>query len=233
MSARVQSLRELLERRFPDAAPPSRHAAGSLATGIAPLDGALPEEGLPRGRLSAWVPGAGTGALLRAACVEAAGRGERAAWLDGADGTGTITGEGWSAGPILGRPRNEAQALEAAEELLRSGGFALIVLSGLRVADAGRVRLSRAVREGGAALATIDENTFLAGLRIRTRILPEACRWRTNALGEPVEAVTVALRARVRAPGWSRRASFSLSVASDELRLSLDPEPGDRRGAAR
>ncbi len=201
-----------------------------LATGVAALDRVLPGGGLPRGSLTAWTPGGGATAVLRSACRIARVQGERAAWVDGA---GVIRGDLWEDEAALFRPRGGREALECAEELARSGGFALVVLSGSRSGSAERRRLANAAREGAGALVALERDGFMAGLRVATRIRPDGYRWRPGPFGEPAEAEAVAVRARVMALGWSKEAEFSLSIAPHDLRLSLEPELGDRRGAAR
>lgn len=229
-AASVQSLRELLERRFPDAMPLRHATADAVATGVGPLDGILPGGGLPRGRLTVWRPGGGATALLRAACLAAVERGERSAWIDGA---GRVTGESWRAGPLLVRSPGAAAALEAAERLLRSGGMALVVVSGARSLEEVGVRLSRAAREGGTALVALAETVPVAGLRLASRLLPERYRWRRGPFGEAAELESVTVRVRATGLGFSARAELSLTVAHHDLRLSLDPGQFDRRGARR
>ncbi|MFW6201096.1 MAG: hypothetical protein ACOC8B_00840, partial [Gemmatimonadota bacterium] len=141
MSAQVLELKELLARRFPDAVPVAYRAAGAVATGVAELDELLPGGGLPRGRLTAWAPGGGATALLQAACEAVVARGERAAWVD-ADRL--VAGEHWRSGPLLVRPADRRQALACVEELVRSGGFALVVLSLAGTARPRRTALSDA-----------------------------------------------------------------------------------------
>ena len=223
-------MRELLERRFPDAMPVTQRSAGAIATGIAELDRALPGSGLPRGRISTWVPGGGATAMLRAACDAVARRGERAVWVDGAR---TIAGDFWDGAASLVRPSRFEQACMCAEELLRSGGFALVVLAGGQTADTERVRLSRVAREGGGALVILDRNGFMASVRLHSRIEPEGYLWRTNPFGEPAEVEAVSVRVDVTALGWNKQAEFTLPVAYHDLRLSVESGLGDRRGAAR
>ncbi|MBV9775263.1 MAG: hypothetical protein JO040_15015 [Gemmatimonadetes bacterium] len=230
MFTEVHALRELLERRFPDAVPVTHRTAGALATGIAALDRILPGGGLPRGRLVGWAPGGGATAALRAACLAAQARGERTAWVDG---RGTVCGDSWRGEAALFRPNGARAALECAEELVRSGGFALVVLAGARTPDTERVRLSRAAHEGGGTLVMVDGGGFMAGVRLASRIRPDGFRWRTDPFGEPAEVESVTVRTRVEALGWSKEAEFSLSVARHDLRLSVEPTLGDRRGAAR
>jgi hypothetical protein len=70
MSASVAALRALIQQRFPDAAPLTDGAQTSdgVATGITALDRLLPNQGLPRGRLSVWTPLGAANAILRSAC---------------------------------------------------------------------------------------------------------------------------------------------------------------------
>lgn len=233
MAVPLHELRKLLEGRFPDAVPVTYRTAGAVATGLDELDRVLPGGGLPRGRLAAWVPGGGATAVLQAACLAAVGRGERAAWVDGG---GLVAGEFWRAGPLLVRPpvgdgRGRA-ALAAAEELLRSGGFALVVLSGVEAVGTEAVRLARAAREGGSALVMMTAGVPVAALRLRSRIAPDGYRWRRGPFGEPAEVEAVQLQVQAAAMGWSARTELVLPVARHDLRLSLDPGLADRRGAA-
>jgi len=230
MSARPLELRELLALRFPDAVPVTYGTAGAVPTGVAALDRALPGGGLPRGRLAVWAPGGGATAVLQAACLAAVGRGERAAWVDGG---GRVTGDAWRPGPLLVRPGGGRQALACAEELLRSGGFALVVLAGAEAAGPDAVRLSRAARDGGAAFVALLDGAPVAALRLSSRLLPDGCRWRPDPFGEPAELEAVTIEARAAGMGWTRRAVFELPVAHHELRLSLEPDLVDRRGTLR
>ena len=230
MASSVSALRQLLEQRFPDALPVTHRTAGGVATGIAALDRALPGGGLPRGKLAAWAPGGGATAALRSACRAALERGERAAWVDGA---GVVSGPFGRTDAALFRPGGSQEALECAEELVRSGGMALVVVTGVRSEEAERVRLSRAVKEGGSTLTLLERGGFMASVRIASRIRPAGYRWRPNAFGEPAEVESVMVQARVRALGWSEETEFSLRVVGHDLRLSLEPSLGDRRGTAR
>lgn len=222
----VPELRELLERRFPDSVPVTYRTAGGIVTGVEALDRVLPAGGFPRGALTTWTDGAGASAVVRAACGAAVSRGERAAWVDGA---GVVAGESWRSGPILIRPPDRTGALKCVEVLLRSGGFALVALSGASATDTELVRLSRVAREGGAALVVVGVRSSAAALRIASRIPPEGYHWRSGPFGPArVEAVTV--RTRARAMGLDARTEFSLPVMHHDIRLSLEPELADRRG---
>lgn len=228
-SAAIDELKLALERRFPDAVPLGRGLAAAVVTGLAPLDALLPGGGLARGRLTAWQPGGGATAVLRAACAAVTARGERAAWIDGA---GLQTAEGWRPGTLLVRPASGREALSSAEELLRSGGFALVVVCGAeREAGAEAVRLSRSARAGGAALVVLTREPAVAHLRVATRLVPAAFGWRRDAFGEPVEVETVRVEVSARTLGWSGGTQFDLPVRTHVARLAPEPRLVDRRGA--
>lgn len=227
MSAQLAELRALIEQKFPDAIPIARRTIRPAATGIAELDRALPSGGFPLGKLSVCEPHGGTTSILRAACLTTISNGDRAAWIDGSL---TITGAFWDDGPLLVRPRGDKQAIAAADLLLRSGGFRLIVLAGTELQSADCVRLVRAAHEGGGAFVAITERANMAALRLAVHIAPDAYRWHNDPFGDPAEAHDVQLHAEVRSLGWNKRATFILPVQSHELRLSLDIGLADRRG---
>ena len=230
MAASVAALRALIQQRFPDATPLTGGAQTTeqVATGIAALDQVLPNGGLPRGRLSVWAPHGGATAILRAACHAVVATGERSAWIDGDN---TVAGAFWGDGPYLVRPKSRLHALRAAEELLRSGGFSLLVLAGTEPQGTETVRLTRAAREGGTALVTIGTSASMASLRLTSRLLHY--RWRRTPFGDPAR--------RRRRHGARRRArrrverahDFPIPVMHHELRLSLESELADRRGLPR
>jgi hypothetical protein len=233
MSAVVADLREALARRHPDALPVAYRTARPVATGIGALDGLLPNGGLPRGRLVAWAPGGGATAVLRTACRSVIERGERAAWVDGA---GTLTADFWDAAvdPLLVRPAGEKEALACAEALLRSGGFALVVLTGAaRGAGREAVRLSRAAKEGGGGFVALTEAATVAHLRVATKVPADGYAWRTNPFGEPVDVASAMVVVEASSLGWSGRTSFRLPVLTRRTRLALDPMLVDRRGVRR
>jgi hypothetical protein len=231
-AAAVHQLRALIHQRFPDAAPlgipGGAQTTEQVATGIAELDSVLPNGGLPRGRLSVWAPHGGATAILRAACQAVVSAGERAAWIDGDN---TVAGAFWADGPYLVRPASRLHALRAAEELLRSGGFSLLILSGAEPQGTEPVRLTRAAREGGTALVTVGSSAAMASLRLTSRLLHY--RWRRTPFGDPAEAEDVAVRVNARAAGWSVHTNFPIPVMHHELRLSLESELADRRGLPR
>jgi len=225
----VAALRALIEQRFPDATPVTHRITERVATGIDELDRVLPNGGLPRGHLSVWAPRGGSTALLRATCDATLARGERATWIDAQQ---TIAGAFWTAeSPLLVRPQSRVHALRAAEELLRCGGFALVVLSGVEPHGTENVRLTRAAREGGTALVSLTTSASVASLRLTSRLTHY--EWRRSAFGDPAEVDQATVRVTARAAGWSAHTEFALEVKHHELRLSLESELADRRGLRR
>ncbi len=242
--AEVLELRKQLERRFPDAQPVRQGTTGAVATGVSALDGVLPAGGLPRGRVTLWQPGGGATAVLRSACLAAVSRGERAAWVDG---TGTVASAYWRRllevrgpggaevdGPLLFRP-GPGQSSWVAEELLRSGGFALVVLvgGGGGLGDGEGVRLGRGAREGGAAFVAVSGGAPVSHLRMRSSLDAGGFEWRRGPFEEPVALESVAVRVRARSMGLNRKTLFRLPVEVHDVRLSLEPELVDRRGVRR
>lgn len=227
-TAALRELREALERRYPDAVPLGQGLAPAVGTGLREVDGLLPGGGLARGRVTVWRPGGGSTAVLRAAVESVWGRGERSAWVEGGVARGVEFGV---RGPLHVRAEG-AGALGSAEELLRSGGFALVVVTGCgREAGREAVRLSRAARAGGAALVLCAEESGLAHLRVSTRIAPEGYRWRRDPFGEPVEVESVRIEVEASSLGWSGRTVLELPVRVHGARLAGESGLVDRRGA--
>ncbi|HEX6588469.1 MAG TPA: hypothetical protein VF039_05555 [Longimicrobiales bacterium] len=207
-------------------------------------------QAVARGERAAWVDGAGVtvgdfwprGVMMvrprrSQAQVQAgapAGRGHgRGRWLNNSSGSLNRLDT-----PV--RPSSALPALAAAEELLRSGGFALVVVTGVPGGlEAELVRLSRVAREGGGAVVTVEQPCVdgrpggavsAARLRVETWYRPEAHAWRRGVFGEPVELATMGVGARVTGTGWLRHVNLELPVLEHAYRLSLDPGLVDRRG---
>jgi hypothetical protein len=229
-AAALANLRSLIEERFPDATPPLHRTSEQVASGISQLDRCLPAGGFPRGRLSAWSPLGGATAILRASCYTVTVAGERAAWIDGEH---MVASSSWIDGPVLLKPITRRAALRATEEILRSGGFALVVLSGTDPQGQEAVRLTRAAREGGAAFISLTNGSALSSLRVSSSLDPRSYQWQRTPFGEPAVASTALVRVRARAMGWNSHTQFLVPILHHELRLTLDQGLPDRRGAHR
>lgn len=153
--------------------------------------------------------------------------GERSAWVDGEH---MLTSHSWIDGPVLLRPTTRRAALRATEEILRSGGFALVVLSGTDPQGNEAVRLTRAAREGGAALVSLTNASALSSLRVSSQVDPQAYRWQRTPFGEPAVVRDVLVRVRARAMGWNAHTQLFVPVLHHELRLVLESGLPDRRG---
>ncbi len=178
--------------------------------------------GVPRGRVSEWAGprSAGKTALLRQLVTAVRETGAGAAYVDG---TGTLAPAPWvfgRSGPHgrapfwVVRPPAAAGVLVAAEELLRSGAFGLVVAEGADWSRAPVVRLQRLARETGAALVAVVDRSGrvpLAGLRVRF----------TPDLGSRT------FRVQVRERGAAGELSF---VQDLPYRLCQDAGLPDRRG---
>ena len=173
------------------------------------------------------MPQGGATAVLRAACHTTVAQGERAVWMDG---LGTVAGPFWEEGPVLVRPRNRKHGLRGAEELLRCGGFALVVIAGIEPEGTETVRLSRAAREGGSALVTLTAHASMASLRVTSQILRESYRWRRTPFGDPAEAQEAMIRVHARSLGWNRSADILMPVVAYDLRMGIEAGLKDRRG---
>lgn len=255
MSAQIHALRQLIAEQFPDARPLVERDAHRLAdpvtSGIATLDAAFPGGGLPRGKLTAWAPATGAAAVLRAACRAVVARRERAAWVDASrtvtfawdTSPGPVRGQRVreagsaasttpAASPLIVHPTDRINALRAAELLLRSGAFALLVLDGAEPVGTETVRLTRAARDGGGALVVLTERASMAALRVSSRLDPHGVRWRRSPFGDPATPIDVRVRVQVRALGWNARAEVVFPVAAYDLRCALEPGGADRRGSS-
>lgn len=162
--------------------------------------------------------------------MRVASGGERAAWVAG-PGRGVV-GSGWGEGVFHLRPSGIEEALECTEELLRTGGFGLVVLDGVEVRRSEALRLGRAVREGGGAFAVLADGVS-APLRLSSRLVPEGYRWRSGPFGGPAEVESALLRVDVKGLGVDSWVEFELPVIGHEVRLSLERGLVDRRGAGR
>src|SRR5690606_34590355 len=185
--SQVAALRAVIEQRFPGSVPSVYQTAPGVPTGVVSLDAVLPNAGFPRGRICIWQPGVGAGAVLRAACQATGRRGERAVWIDAGR---TTSGEvSWS-GVTLVQPGDPDMARLCAEELVRSGGFALVVLAGLTTRGSERVRLTRCVREGGTALVELSTEPHMAAIHFQSALAPAGLHWRRDHQGEPLRLLS-------------------------------------------
>jgi len=226
-AAAVLDIREHLARRFPDAIPLAGRQRTGLPTGIQAFDNILPNDGLPTGRPTVWsTPSHGATTILAAACRSLLESGQRTAWIDG----DRVLGLGRETGPLLIRPRTPLLGLRFAELLLMSGGFALVVMSGIPAERTTLFRLARAVHEGGGAFAMIANESLPAALRLRSRYLPERFDYALTPFGDPAMVRHVTLAIDASSSGWNASTHLTLPLHSHDVRSALDPGLADRRG---
>lgn len=221
-------LRKDLVRRFPDAIPLAYQRNFSLTTGIPDFDTLLPNGGLPRGRPVVWgTPANGATAILSAACHGVHTSGLRSAWIDG-DHT---LGLGWRDGPLVLRPCTPLLGLRFAELLLDSGGFALVVMSGIAAECTTLVRLARAVHAGGGAFVMVADGSLPAALRLRSCYLPERFEYACTPFGDPAMVRTVTIAIDAISSGWNASTTLTLPCDAHDARSALDSGLADRRGS--
>lgn len=189
---RLDRLRRELEERFGRAILPrpgaEREVAPGFQTGVRALDCLLPR-GVPRAALTLWT-GEGTAgrtAALRALVMRACGGGATVGIVDAGR---TLDPAFWCmpAGPVEGlwivRPDREVPPVEgawAAERLLRTGTFGLVVVHGTPPSPEPGHRLRALARERGVAML-ISADAVPAGLRADVRVDFRQPRVRTGGL---------------------------------------------------
>jgi len=224
-----------------------------LTTGLAALDAALPNHGLPRGRLTELVglPGSGKTTLVRRIAERTVKDGGSVAYIDA---TRTLAPRDWAHVSANGnqdglwvvRPDNPTRGAWCADVLLRSGAFALVVLDGAPIlARAVAIRLTRLARESDAALLVLGDDAKTSELAgsLRLRVAREArsavTRRRTFAKiddvpAEAARSVTVVIE---KGAPYQTVKVFSLGEVDRDIevarRVRTHSEVPDRRGVVR
>jgi len=198
---RLQDLRELILRKGGGA---REEVAGVVPSGWEALDAVLPQGGFPRGGVTEVLGGPGSGkcSLVVRCMVEAARRNERVAFVSarGPLYAPALARAGMPAGGLLQVcPREPQRVAWAAEQLVRSGAFALVALDATPlISDVSFRRLLGACRgSGGALVVVLEPNPALAGiprtpaLRLGVRRLPRALAPPGRRSSLPCTQVTV------------------------------------------
>ena len=226
-----------------------------FTTGIAALDAALPNHGLPRGRLTEIVglPGSGKTTLVRRIAERTVHDGGSVAYVDA---TRTLAPRDWAHVSANGnqdglwvvRPDSPTRGAWCADVLLRSGAFALVVLDGApMLTRAVAVRLTRLAREADAALLVLGDDSKaseLAGslrLRVAREARPAPTRRRTFAAKEEDDAPAGATRSVTvvieKGAPYQTVKVFSLGDVDRDIevarRVHTHSEVPDRRGVVR
>ena len=200
-----------------------------IATGVAALD-ALLGGGWPQGKVGELVGPASSGrsAAAAAAVAAATARGEVTAWLDSADAfdPASAAAAGVDLERVLWvRPRGVGEAVRAAELVLGTGGFTVVVLDLGATAVAARehkdasrgalsLRLARATERAGAVTLVLAERPWAGTLAAVTVALARGeARW-GGERGEPRWFDGLALQPQVeRGRGRERVAGDSRAAA--------------------
>lgn len=235
----------LLRQQLAEVVEATRPGTPGLATGIAALDTALPNGGLPRGRLTEMVgsPGSGKTTLVHRMVARAVADGW---WVAYVDATRTLAPRDWAdigqqrrgagEGLWVVRPGEPARGAWCADVLLRSGAFALVVLDGAPILARGvAVRLTRLAREADAALLVLGDDAKASELAgsLRLRVARQALKQRSigDAAASALRRITVVIEKG--GPYQTINAGEVDRGIAVARRVRTHPEVPDRRGVAR
>jgi hypothetical protein len=247
----------LLRQQLAEVVEATRPGTPGLATGIAALDAALPNRGLPRGRLTEMVgsPGSGKTTLVHRMVARAVADGW---WVAYVDATRTLAPRDWAdvghrerrkaygvsdgvrreAGESFWvvRPGEPARGAWCADVLLRSGAFALVVLDGAPVLTRGvAVRLTRLAREADAAFLVLGDDVKASELAgsLRLRVARQALKRRGigDIAASALQRITVVIEKG--GPYQTINAGEADRGIAVARRVRTHPEVPDRRGVAR
>lgn len=259
-SARLETLRNTLRRRFPAALAELESHARSLpdapaqtrADDEAVRSRLLPADGLPRGRITEWAcaRSGGSATLLRVLVRDALFRGEAVALVDAGH---SLAAADWVAAARAGsltvvRPPAPEDGLFCAELLLGAGAFGLVVLDGVGLPPRFAPRLAHRVREAGCAFLVVLPREESRGqqvswqdqgpregsgapLRIALAPWPAAPRAAARRPGLPLVALPRIVASLVKG-GAPGRLELCCAVPTSD-RLCAHPLVPDRRGGAR
>jgi len=177
--ANIVQLRDLLGQRFPRVrmtVPEKLPARPSFATGLPQIDGLL-QGGLPKGAVTELISAQGGGALVLRRILRIAGQNrQRIALIDGSDGLDPCAlNSELMAGLLWVRCSDAAQALKAADLVLRDGNMGLVILdlhhnpaSQLRtIPGTTWYRLQRIIEPTPTALLAITPHAMVSSAEVR------------------------------------------------------------------
>ncbi|MEO7522080.1 MAG: hypothetical protein ABIW79_09715 [Gemmatimonas sp.] len=213
---------ECLRARVAEVVAASRPAGAPWPSGVAALDSAL-GGGIQRGRITEVVGalGAGRSTLLRQVAARVLERGGWVVWIDARRTAAPQSWAGLGKRLVMVRPPDARRGAWCADQLLRSGVFALVVLDGApplqRVQG---VRLSGLARDRDAAFVVVVDGT-------RASRVSGAIRLRIEKHGAGRDFSVIVEK------GGSLRTVEVQSAVVMARRVCADSEIPDRRGVAR
>lgn len=215
------------------------------ATGISALDHAM-GGGIPRGRITELTGSLAVGksTLMRQAISQILLSGHWVAWIDA---TRTLAPAPWAGLGnrfVVIRPSTPSRSAWAADLLLRSGVFGLVVIDGTpQLSRVHGLRLAQLARDRDAACVVIDHTTrsvrknhrLTGTIRLHIRLLNSQEHSPDSAINgaqtsNPIMQITVEKGGSVS----NRRLVIEVDrVSNMAYRLCAHPEVPDRRGVAR
>jgi len=235
-------------------APPRVGGAAAIPTGVAELDRALSDGGVPSGRLTEiqGARGSGRTTLVRHLVMTAV---EARRWVAVIDGSRTLAPREWAEAGDSGRlwvirPPGADRSAWCADILLRSGAFSLVVLdSPPSLSRQVAVRLTRLAKEHDVALIVVGDSPIIgSAVRLKVRRRPQATGHRpqvrpeardqrpekTNDSRFTIHDSPVVAESRITIrieKGGSHAVEVSCAIEMAR-RLRAHPEVPDRRGVA-
>ena len=225
--------------------PPRVGGAVAIPTGIAELDRALSDGGVPSGRLTEvqGARGSGRTTLIRHLVMTAVGARR---WVAVIDGSRTLAPREWAEAGDSGRlwvirPPGADRSAWCADILLRSGAFSLVVLdSPPSLSRQVAVRLTRLAKEHDVALIVVGDSPVV-GSALRLRVERHKSRTKDQRPKTKGTAESRVTRHESRAEsritiliergGLQHAVEVSCAIEMAR-RLRAHPEVPDRRGVA-
>jgi hypothetical protein len=226
-------------------APPRVGDAAAIPTGIAALDRALSDGGVPSGRLTEiqGARGSGRTTLVRHLVLTAV---ESRRWVAVIDSSRTLAPREWAEAGESGRlwvirPPGADRSAWCADILLRSGAFSLVVLdSPPALPRPVAIRLTRLAKEHDVAFVVVGDHPVI-GSAVRLRIQrrktpgprPQAPGLRPQAPSPRPQALSSESRLTISIDKGGTQHAVEVSCAFEMARrLRAHPEVPDRRGVA-
>ena len=208
-----------------------RHASDPWRTGIVRLDWAL-GGGIPRGRVTeiSGPLAIGKTALLRQLVAQVLQSGAWVAWIDAQRTLAPAPWAALGARFVVIRPPDATRSAWTADQLLRSGVFAVVVIDGAPpVSRAHGIRLAQLARERDAACVVLTHHE--SGREERPSRLAGTVRLRIAAMPVSTASLPPSLRVSSRVPPHRRppRAAPDSSVHEVPLDAAITGADASRR----